>query len=105
MMSFAQKEPRDQALFVLCYKRTLCVVGGKNQVLFSKTSIWPNRNDYFYKNLVYVIFLIQIVTSVLPAGPTEVTVHICANNKAFGLKIQINLIFITQILVYFKYFS
>lgn len=56
--------------------------------------------------LAYVgFFFVQIVTSVLPVGPTEVTVHICANNKAFELKIQINLIFITQILVYFKYFS
>lgn len=56
--------------------------------------------------LAYVgFFFVQIVTSVLPVGPTEVTVHICANNKAIGLKIQISLIFITQILVYFKYFS
>ena len=31
-------------------------------------------------------FFIPIVTSVLPTGPTEVTVHICANNKFFVAK-------------------
>ena len=38
--------------------------------------------------LAYVGFFLenQIVSSVLPTGPTEVTVHICANNKFFVAK-------------------